>query len=319
MGRGYRFSFPPYPIGWFQVAYANELEPGQVMPLEYFGKDLVLFRTQGGEAVLMDAFCPHLGAHLGYGGKVEGEEIRCPFHAWKFDSAGKCSEIPYGKKIPPGATLGKWVLREVNGLLMAWHHPDAAPPTYEIPVIPEYGDEGWTEYIMRRWKVRTRNQEMAENSVDTAHFHYLHGTHNMPTATLEPEGHILKVVSDTVMKTPGGLVNGEIQVEMHGFGFSLTRFVGLVETLIVNSVTAIDEEYVDVRFAFTVKKFGGVDVTRGIGKAFVREITRQLEQDIPIWENKKHIKPPILSDGDGPIGKYRKWCKQFYADPNAIP
>ena len=44
------------------------------------------------------------------------------------------------------------------------------------------------------------------------------------------------------MKTPGGLVNGEIQVEMHGFGFSLTRFVGLVETLIVNSVTAIDEE-----------------------------------------------------------------------------
>ena len=31
------------------------------------------------------------------------------------------------------------------------------------------------------------------------------------------------------------------------------------------------------------------------------------------------LKVHILSDGDGPIGKYRRWCKQFYADPNAIP
>ncbi len=227
--------------------------------------------------------------------------------------------MPYASKIPVKACIDKWELREVNGLLMAWHHPEGGAPTYEIPQIPEFGNEEWTEYETRRWKIRTRNQEMAENSVDTAHFRYLHGTHNLPTAKLEPDGHILRVISDTVMKTPGGLVNGEIQVEMHGFGFSLTRFVGLVETLIVNSVTAIDEEYVDVRFAFTVKKFGGVDVTRGIGKAFLREISRQLEQDIPIWENKKHIKPPILCDNDGPIGRYRKWCKQFYADPDAIP
>ena len=51
-------------------------------------------------------------------------------------------------------------------------------------------------------------------------------------------------------------------------------------------MTAIDEEFLDVRFAFMVKKTFGDDMTRGIGMAFTREITRQLEQDIPIWENK---------------------------------
>ena len=67
-------TFPfPLPNGWFQVAYSDELAPGQVEPLRYFAQDLVLYRTEGGRAQLADAFCPHLGAHIGYGGRVSGE------------------------------------------------------------------------------------------------------------------------------------------------------------------------------------------------------------------------------------------------------
>ena len=47
--------------------------------------------------------------------------------------------------------------------------------------------------------------------------------------------------------------------------------------------------------------------------AFMDEVTRQLEQDIPIWENKRYLNPPVLCDGDGPIGLFRKWSKQFYS------
>ena len=42
-----RFPFP-LPNGWFQVAYSDELAPGGVVPLHYFGRELVLFRTEGG-------------------------------------------------------------------------------------------------------------------------------------------------------------------------------------------------------------------------------------------------------------------------------
>ena len=51
--------------------------------MKYFDREMIGWRTASGEAVVMDAYCEHLGAHLGYGGQVEGEVIQCPFHGWQ--------------------------------------------------------------------------------------------------------------------------------------------------------------------------------------------------------------------------------------------
>ena len=220
----YRFPFPPYPDGWFQVAYSHELASGDIMPLRYFGRDLVLFRDEPGDAHLLDAFCAHLGAHLGHGGKVVGDSIECPFHAWKFNGEGRCTEVPYASKIPPKANIEPWEVREVNGLIMAWYHGTGDPPSWEPPVLEEYGDDAWTPYETRSWTIRTHNQEMAENSVDAAHFRYLHGTQNMPVTTAERHGHILHCHSTTKMRAYGADVEGQIDVHCHGFGFTTTRF-----------------------------------------------------------------------------------------------
>lgn len=308
-----RFPFPRYPNGWFQVAYSDDLKPAGVLPLKYFGRDLVLFRTEAGEPHLLDAHCPHLGAHLGYGGTVKDGCIRCPFHAWRYDGTGQCVEVPYAARVPPRARVTAWRIKEVNGLIMAWHHLGGQAPTWEVEPIAEYGASDWTPYELRRWKIRTHNQEMAENAVDSAHFHYVHGTLEMPTSRAQVEGHVLRVVSDTMMKTPMGRVKGQVESKSFGFGYSLTRFTGLVETLLVAGITPIDDEYVDVRFSFTVKKLPSGDATSTVGQAFIREIERQLGQDIPIWENKIYVSPPLVVDGDGPIGVFRRWTKQFYA------
>lgn len=312
-----RYYTPEIPNGWFQVAYSDELAPGAVMPLAYFGRQLVLFRTEAGEAKVLDGFCPHLGAHLGYGGKVDGDNIRCPFHAWEFDGAGTCTKVPYAQKIPPKAKLRAWPVREFAGLILVWHHATDEAPAWELPEIPEYGNDDWTDYERKRWTIRTRNQEMAENAVDSAHFRYVHGTTNMPTSQAEVHGHILRVFSSTGMETPRGPVAGSVESLSYGFGFGTVRFKGVVETVLVSSVTPIDGERVDVRFSFSIKKLGGADVTRGVGAAFIGEVSRQLEQDIPIWENKTQWERPVLCDGDGPVGLFRKWCRQFYTQPNA--
>ncbi|HEX4462497.1 MAG TPA: (2Fe-2S)-binding protein, partial [Polyangia bacterium] len=47
------------------------------------------------------------------------------------------------------------------------------------------------------------------------------------------------------------------------------------------------------------------------------DVSRQLEQDIPIWEHKTYLEPPALCDGDGPVGLFRKWSRQFYSIPSA--
>jgi hypothetical protein len=189
-----------------------------------------------------------------------------------------------------------------------------------VPELPEYDHAEWTPYETRSWKIRTHNQEMAENSVDSAHFLYLHGTQEMPSTNAEAIGPLLHTTSQTLMKTPQGKVKGEIDVHVHGFGFTTTRFKGLVETLLVSSATAIDEEHCELRFAFTLKKMVNEGVTSTVGAAFMREVTRQLEQDIPIWENKIYVHPPVLVDGDGPIGLFRRWAKQFYVgNPGYTP
>jgi len=310
-----RFPFPRYPNGWFQIAYSDEVKPGGVVPLRYFGRDLVLFRSEAGAAHVLDAHCPHLGAHLGYGGTVKDGCIQCPFHAWRFDGAGACVQVPYAARIPPRARIRPWDVRDVNGLLLVWYHAEGRPPAWDIEPTPEYASPEWTPYEMRRWKIRTHNQEMAENAVDSAHFHYVHGTVEMPTSTASVEGHVLRVASDTLMRTPMGKVRGQVQSASYGFGYSLTRFTGLVETLLLAGVTPIDEEFVDVRFSFTVKKLPSGDATSTVGQAFIREIERQLGQDIPIWENKVYVNPPLVVEADGPIGLFRRWTKQFYADP----
>ena len=309
---GYRFDIPPFPNCWFQVAYSDELEPNAVVPLQYFGKDLVLFRGADGKARVLDAFCPHLGAHLGYGGLVQENTIRCPFHAWRFDGEGSCVDVPYANKIPPLAKLDAWPVCEVNGLIMVWHHMEGRPPAFELPVLPEYGNPAWTPYTKERWKIRTHNQEMAENAVDSAHFKYVHGTPEQPMTRAEVDGHILRARSPVNYVTPQGTVEGGIASDSYGFGFGTTRFTGIVETLLVSSVTPIDGQYVDVRFSFMVKKMDSEGATSGVSRAFIKEIERQLGQDIPIWENKVMKMRPVLCDGDGPVGIFRRLAKQFY-------
>ena len=101
-----RYDFGPYPNSWIQIGWSHEVERGQVKPLRCLGRELVIFRGEDGRARVLDAYCPHLGAHLGVGGRVVDNELRCPFHGWQFDGEGTCTRIPYAKRVPARAAGG---------------------------------------------------------------------------------------------------------------------------------------------------------------------------------------------------------------------
>jgi nitrite reductase/ring-hydroxylating ferredoxin subunit len=307
-----RTPFPAYPNGWFGIADSDEVPPGELKRLHYFGRELVLFRGSDGSAHLFDAYCPHLGAHLGVGGRVEGDTIRCPFHGWRFDASGRCVDIPYATRIPSQARLEPWLVEEKNGVILAWHHAHGEQPDWHVPVIPEWGAQGWSAPVRRSFRVRAHCQEMAENVVDDAHFKYVHGTHTKPVSSAEIDGPVFRAVQRTQVGTSRGDVEGRIEIASHGFGFGCTRFTGVIETLVVITGAPIDEEWSETTLRFAVKDLGSAEATRGVGRAFVAEIDRQFSQDIPIWENKIHWTHPVLCDGDGPIGLLRRWAQQFY-------
>src|SRR5690554_6009815 len=106
------FPLRGYPRGWFQVAWAAEIPPGTVHRMRYFGRELVAYRGDAGQLHVLDAYCPHLGAHLGHGGRVEGDCIRCPYHGWKFDGSGKNVEIPLTDRVNRAVTIAPWIVHE---------------------------------------------------------------------------------------------------------------------------------------------------------------------------------------------------------------
>jgi len=310
-----RFPYPPYANGWFRVAYSRELPVGAVVPLHVLGRDLVLLRDEEGRAHVLDAFCPHLGAHLGHGGRVEGRAIRCPFHAWLFDAAsGRCLDVPYAKKIPPRANVRPWTVAERSGLVLLHHHAEDKAPSWEIPELPELASPGWSPLEIRRWTVRSRWLDMNENAVDRVHFRYVHGTATIPESEVEVDGHVLRVRNRVTFPTPRGPVEGGLETTDVGPAFQTVRLTGIVDTLMVNTATPIDAETTDVSFAYSVNLAGGPEAARGVGAALIRDLEKQMEQDIVIWEHKAYWPRPLLCDGDGEIGTYRRWMRQFFSE-----
>ena len=318
----------PIPFGWYAVAFSQDLAAGQVKALTYFGKELVVFRTESGAAKVLDAYCPHLGAHLGHGGSVKGESIACPFHGWQFNGGGQCTAVPYSRNMPPKVAGGKQAIYayptiERNQVIWAWYHPQRSEPSYEVETVPEFADAEWTPIERMEWTIKTSIQETAENAVDAAHFIFVHGTPQAPAG--ESTFHGTTRSSHYTIEGPPVDAQGNAatdrpsQIFLHtvsnGSGMGYQRFTGLMNTVMMGLPVPINEHSMKLYFAFTQPK-GLTDFQKMMAKAAQRELKRQVEADIPIWENKIYLESPTLCDGDGPIHQYRKWFSQFYAGDN---
>ena len=248
----------PIPFGWYVVDYSDDLKPGDVKPVRYFAQDQVLFRTKSGEVTMLDAYCPHLGAHLGHGGLVKDECIECPFHAWQWGADGKIDNIPYAKKIPPKAKetqIFKYPTVEKNNLIYAWYHPNGNNPHYEVESYPEISDPEWADKFEKfEYTIKCHIQDMAENAVDAAHFMYVHGVVSYPEFEVTYDEQKRYFTQEANMKTPKGIVKGKISGFSNGPGDNATKFEGICDTLLLGSTTPIENEKVITRFSFLQKK-----------------------------------------------------------------
>ena len=326
--RARRSPITPYPRGWFMVALSSELAPGEVKAVHYFGQELVLFRTESGKPQLFDAYCSHLGAHLGHGGRVIGEQIQCPFHQWQYDCSGKCTTVPYASKIPPNARMRTWHVDEVNGLILTWYHEDGGEPTWRVPAIDMGDATAWTPFRETRWKVRTCIQDVNENDIDSAHLRCLHQFTSKTPEAMEmhprPEGQLdLRFIMVSNLESFGmaGNAVGPIETTKYGLGLGWVRYSAEIEaagislgTRTLGATTPIDEDYVDIRLFHNIKKTAFEAVNETLETQYFKTFKETVEQDIRIWENKRHLLRPNLCQEDGPIAAYRRWARQFYSE-----
>jgi phenylpropionate dioxygenase-like ring-hydroxylating dioxygenase large terminal subunit len=304
-----RFPYP-LPYGWFSLGRVDELPGTPVVPLEAFGLQLVLWHD-GDTYHVTEAWCPHLGAHIGYGGRVEAGCLVCPFHEWAFAPDGTNAAIPYADRPNRKARLRIFPTVMRNGHLLAWYHPD--PSTAPMWDVPEFLPGNPVECLRMDRRITTAWQELAENSVDMSHFRSVHGLRQVSTVDeLHIDGPYRRVRSGQSFKTARGEFEGRIESHSHGPGIGLVRFTLMSTVTLVSTITPIDEDELDVRF--TMYHEAGDELATRIGAGFGAEVTRQLDQDIPIWEHKRYQPSPALAPSERPITEFRRWAGQFYAE-----
>ena len=184
-------------------------------------------------------------------------------------------------------------MREFGPFVLAWYHPHDLEPTYEIEPPVELDDPDFSEWTNVVFRVSAACQEMAENSVDGPHFRYVHNTAIVPEIqSYDVDGVRTRMRSIQRFPTPAGVVDGRIDVDNQGPGFAITRFSGIVDTLLVGAAIPVDLDQSEVRFSFRTRKVGDAATTSTVGDAFVAEVCKQFEEDRPIWENKAHVVRP---------------------------
>lgn len=333
-----RIRLEPNPDGWYCLGVAKDLRAGQVKSLTLMGEPLVVFRTTSGVASAMHAHCPHLGAHLGVGGCVEGEAIKCPFHHFSFSPAGDCVKTIYDRELPGKLRARVYPVKEIDGFLFAYYDRNGLAPRWEPPPADL---AGCTPMLTRVFKLRGHPQETTENSVDLGHLMAVHGYENVeilsPLVTDGPylHTHYRFERSAGPFGKPNEKLKVEIKIYVHGFGYSLVDVhvqpLG-IRTLQWVLSTPTEAGKIELRIALRLK---GIDdpkkISRGLALmprkwvnaiflwAGMRGYVHDVSQDFPMWENKIYVTPPMVAQGDGPIGRYRHWAKQFYPPIESAP
>jgi nitrite reductase/ring-hydroxylating ferredoxin subunit len=314
---GDRFPFPGLPSGWYVVAASDEIERGRVVPRSYFKQELVVYRARDGVARIADAFCPHLGAHLGRIGRVEGDTLRCGFHGFQYDGVGRCVATPSGGPPPSHAKLRLWEVREQNGLILTWYGAAGERPHWEVPVLD---DAGWNRIRWRRFDIATHPQETTENSVDFGHFTQLHGfVEGSITRGLEVHGPLLTVAYRALRPLPAPAaplwkVPVDYAVKVWGLGYSQVDVridpLRLVFRIWVLPVPR-DDEHIDLVIGASTRKGRG-PLSALARRIALRIVCQEIEEDLDVWTHKAFVEEPPLAKGDGPIAAYRRYVKKFY-------
>ncbi len=316
--------------GWHCLGLTSAFDDGKPHGIEAFGGKLVVWRDTAGEYKVLDSYCRHMGGDLSQG-SVKGDEIACPFHDWRWGGDGKCKSIPYARRVPLRARTQTYVTDVRNGQLFVWNDPEGNPPIAEqrIPEIPEldkFSEWEWNSILIENSHCR----EIIDNTVDMAHFFYIHGAYPTSFITVT-EGHVsgqlMTSKSREDLFEPTSYMDPDkallsSQASYYGPSYMIDYLQNdfgtgqVIESVLINCHYPVSDNSFMLSWAVAVKRADGMsDVTANkMAKGFSRSFGDGFLQDIEIWRNKVPVQNPLLCEEDGPVYQNRRWYEQFYTD-----
>jgi 5,5'-dehydrodivanillate O-demethylase len=203
---------------WQPIAATPHMDERWTMRVRLMGEDLVLFRDRGGKLGLIGEACPHRRASLAYGIPTAGG-IRCPYHGWQFDGAGRCLEQPNepeslsragreGSSFKDKVSIAAYPVQVLGGLIFAYLGPLPAP---FLPKLDGLVAEPAIRLIGRA-VIPCNWLQVQENSVDPVHAEWLHG-------------HFAEFVADQGKKVAHSARHVRIAFDEKDYGFVQRRLL----------------------------------------------------------------------------------------------
>jgi 3-ketosteroid 9alpha-monooxygenase subunit A len=316
--------------GWFAVANSVDISKTP-LSARYFGEDVILYRGESGRVVMLEAYCPHAGTHLGRsthsrtvesGAQLEGDNIRCPFHGWRFGPDGVCNHIPYfDGPIPEGARLRSWPVEERYGIVFCWNDPERLAPNFALPEIPEWEHADFIRWtgLIHLGDLPCHPIEIFDNNSDYAHLTHTHGG-RIRAYENEVDRHIYAQRQTLVGETEGvGNAFGDERVvsTINGYvgpGLNLARFLEINAVQLI-AVTPLEDGAARMWQTVMARRPAGVDdkaavrlldvLNQNMAKGLARE-------DGEIWANKRPALQIMQLPTDGPFRQARIWYSQFF-------
>jgi renierapurpurin 18,18'-hydroxylase len=161
------------PDFWYPVAVSGSVRSGKTFAATFAGERIALYRGESGTVYALEDRCAHRQVPLSMG-VVEGDALRCCYHAWEYRGNGRISQIPYlpkGAGRPPRG-VRSYPVREAYGLVFVFPGDPQKAETAALPVLPEFDSARHKTMTFSR-TVRCHYSFMHENLLDMNH-QFLH-------------------------------------------------------------------------------------------------------------------------------------------------
>ena len=307
---------------WIFISFADQLKPANTLSLHLMDRDLVLWKSAAGVISLQDAYCPHMGAHLGQG-KIRGELLECVFHKRSFNSNGECQGRGLNNKNYPVMVIQNLIFGWFGSTAPEWKMPDF------LTGFSDGSQSKWRILKSKKLNFDFHPKDLLDNTVDASHFKTFHNqcTSFMPVQILEslPHQFISRMIFLGSPQLKLKNTEMELQVVSESYGPA---------TLVVNSsvivlkqkyffkfiflCTPIDNENTDYTLAIAVRADSPVSFGRKILEylynqyAFHMQVKEFRKESNQIWKHKTYLPAPDLNSQENAMLAYSKWYSQFY-------
>ena len=126
---------------WYALA-PSESVGRSLLAYRVAGLPIVVFRTTAGPAVALHDRCVHRPYPLS-AGHLDGDSLRCGMCGFIYGPNGQCLSVPTQSRIPLGAAVPAYPVREEQGLVWVWAGEPGRAALYRLPELPWLTKPEW--------------------------------------------------------------------------------------------------------------------------------------------------------------------------------